>query len=323
MAFFSRGKEMAKTKLMAMLTALLVTASGAVTAQTSYKIGYLPSTVGQALTQAWRVGIENALKDQKNVTLQSLDAQMKAEIQVTMMDDFINQGYNAIILQPIDAAALTASVKKAESKGIPVITLNTDTMLPHAACVTMDDTGAGYMVAENVGKSLNGKGNVAILQSPPGAQAGVEREKGFRAALAKHYPNIKIVGAQNAQWNKDKGIEIMNSFLQVNKELDAVFAVNDNMAEGAMIAAESAGRLGQIKIWGFNGQKSTLALIEQGKITGTAYTNAYNQGGTAAKYAMDLLTGAKKKEAKTEIIKVPPFAATKETVTQIKAEDRW
>ena len=104
---------MAKTKLMAMLTALLVTASGAVTAQTSYKIGYLPSTVGQALTQAWRVGIENALKDQKNVTLQSLDAQMKAEIQVTMMDDFINQGYNAIILQPIDAAALTASVKKA------------------------------------------------------------------------------------------------------------------------------------------------------------------------------------------------------------------
>ena len=313
---------MAKAKWMRTLVALLGVTCGAALSQTTDKIGYLPSNVGQALTQAWRVGAEGALKG-ANVSFQVLDAQMKAETQVTMMDDFINQDYNAIILQPIDAAALTASVKKAEAKGIYVITLNTDTMLPHAAVVTMDDQGAGYMVGEQIGKSLNGKGKVAILQSPPGAQAGVEREKGFRAALAKNYPDIKIVGAQNAAWNKDKAIEIMNSFLQVNKELDAVFAVNDNMAEGAMIAAEAAGRLNQIRIWGFNGQKSTLALIEQGKLTGTAYTNAYNQGATAAKYAMDLLTGARKKGAATEVVKIPPFAATKETVAQIKAEDRW
>lgn len=313
---------MAKTKWIVTAAALLGMTCGLANAQT-VKIGYLPSTVGQALTQAWKTGIENTLKGQPNVSMQALDAQMKAEIQVTMMDDFINQGYNAIILQPIDAAALTASVKKAEGKGIPVITLNTDTKLPHAACVTMDDTGAGHLVGEQIGKALGGKGNVAILQSPPGAQAGVEREKGFRAALAKLYPEIKIVGAQNAQWNKDKAIEVMNSFLQVNKDLDAVFAVNDNMAEGAMIAAESAGRLDKVRIWGFNGQKSTLALIEQGKITGTAYTNAYNQGATAAKYILDLLSGAKKKGDKTDIVIVPPFAATKDTVAQIKPDERW
>ena len=313
---------MAKAKWMVTAAALLGLACGAASAQT-VKIGYLPSTVGQALTQAWKTGIENTIKGQQNVSFQALDAQMKAEIQVTMMDDFINQGYNAIILQPIDAAALTASVKKAEGKGIPVITLNTDTKLPHAAVVTMDDEGAGYMVGEQIGKALGGKGNVAIIQSPPGAQAGVEREKGFRAAMAKLFPEIKIVGAQNAAWNKDKAIEVMNSFLQVNKQLDAVFAVNDNMAEGAMIAAEAAGRLNQVKIWGFNGQKSTLALIEQGKITGTAYTNAYDQGATAAKYALDLLSGAKKKGDKTEVITVPPFAATKDTVSQIKPEQRW
>ena len=313
---------MAKAKWMVTAAALLGLACGAASAQT-VKIGYLPSTVGQALTQAWKTGIENTIKGQQNVSFQALDAQMKAEIQVTMMDDFINQGYNAIILQPIDAAALTASVKKAEGKGIPVITLNTDTKLPHAAVVTMDDEGAGYMVGEQIGKALGGKGNVAIIQSPPGAQAGVEREKGFRAAMAKLFPEIKIVGAQNAAWNKDKAIEVMNSFLQVNKQLYAVFAVNDNMAEGAMIAAEAARRLNQVKIWGFNGQKSTLALIEQGKITGTAYTNAYDQGATAAKLALDLLAGTKKKGDKTEVITIPPFAATKDTVAQIKPEQRW
>lgn len=326
---------MMKAKISTMLVVLFAVTSGMTLAANgtqeaakpagpaNYKIGYLPSTVGQALTQAWGTGIENAVKDNASVKVQALDAQMSAQTQVTMMDDFINQGYNAIILQPIDAAALTASVKKAEAKGIFVITLNTDTLLPHAACVSMDDYGAGYMVGETMGKALKGKGNVAIIQSPPGAQAGIDREKGFRAALAKSYPELKIVGAQNALWNKDKAIEVMNSFLQVNKELDGVFAVNDNMAEGAMIAAESAGRLSQIMIWGFNGQKSTLELIQQGKITGTAYTNAYNQGATAVKYALDLLTGAKKEGQATEQITIPPFAATKDTVSQIPPAERW
>jgi ABC-type sugar transport system substrate-binding protein len=306
------------------IAALCVLASGtALSAQAKYKLGYLPSTIGQALTQAWQAGIQRTIQGHPEIVMQSLDAQMKAEIQVTMMDDFINQGYNAIILQPIDAAALTASVRKAEMKGIPVITLNTDTLLPHAANVTMDDNRAGAVVAEELGKELQGKGNVAIIQSPPGAQAGIEREKGFRAEMAKDFPAIKIVGAQNGEWNKDKAIEVMNSFLQVNQQLDGVFAVNDNMAEGAMLAAESAGRLGKVKIWGFNGQKSTLALIEQGKITGTAYTNAYNQGATAAKFALDLLSGAKKKAAQTEVIRIPPFPAVKENLAKIKPEDRW
>lgn len=315
---------MALKKWKAILTALCVTAGGvALQAQPRYKLGYLPSTIGQALTQAWKGGIERTLKGHPEIAMQALDAQMKAEIQVTMMDDFINQGYNAIIIQPIDAAALTASVRKAEQKGIFVVTLNTDTLLPHSACVTMDDYRAGEMVGENLGKSLKGQGNVAIIQSPPGAQAGIDREKGFRAVMGKEFPGIRIVGAQNGLWNKDKAIEVMNSFLQVNQKLDGVFAVNDNMAEGAMLAAESAGRLGQVQIWGFNGQKSTLALIEQGKITGTAYTNAYNQGATAAKCAIDLLTGARKKGAQTDYVRIPPFAATKGTVAQIKPEDRW
>jgi len=288
----------------------------------TYKVAYLPTTVGQALTKAWGMGIESALKDSGRAAFQAFDGQMKAEVQVTMMDDIINQGYNAIILQPVDAAALTASVKKAEDRGIFVITLNTDTMLPHSACVSMDDFGAGVLVGDMIAKSIGNKGNVALIQSPPGALAGVEREKGFRSAMTK-YPNIKIVGAQNGEWNKDKSIVIMNAFLQTNKQLDAVFAVNDNMAEGAMLAAESANRLSQVKIWGFNGQMSTLKLIEQGKIAGTAYTNAYNQGSTAAKYALDLLTGARKKGPKTDMVTIPPFAATKETVSQIKEADRW
>jgi len=318
----------AKTKFFAALCICLAAtlSLGAQASGKTFKIGYLPTSIGQPNTNAWQEGMMRVFRDNPNVTVQALDPQLSAQTQVSMMDTLINQQCNAIVLQPVDAAALSASVKNAESKGIIVITLNTATIQPHTASVQMADIDAGYLVGQEMGKQLKGAGNVAIIESPPGATLGVNREKGFRTALAKLYPNIKIVGAQVAEgWKKENAITIMNSFLQANQKLDGVFAVNDNMAEGAMIAADSAGRLSQIKIWGANGQKSTLALIEQGKIAGTAYNNCFEQGSLVAKMLLDRLSKGlgPAKSGKTDIIQIKPFAAMQDTIAQIPAQDRW
>ncbi len=316
---------MAKSKLLALFLVTLAVFSVVAQAPT-YKVAYIPQSIGQPNTNAWLEGMMREFRKFPNVKVQSFDAQLKAELQVSYMDDVINQKYDFIVLQAMDAAALSASVKAAEAKGIPVITVNLATIQKHTASVQMADISAGYAVGKELGKQLGGKGNVVIIQSPPGAILGVNREKGFRQAIAELYPNIKIVGAQSAEgWKKEIAITIMNSFLQANKQLDGVFAVNDNMAEGAMIAAESAGRLAQIKIWGANGQKSTLALIEQGKLAGTAYNNSFDQGTMIAQMAMDIMTKklGPSKDKETKVIQIPPFAATPETVKQIKAEDRW
>jgi len=312
-----------KSKSIALVLGVAVAFSAA--AQT-YKIGYIPTSVGQPNTNAWEVGMKRVFDKLSTVKLQTLDPQLKAEMQVSMMNDLVNQKYNAIVLQPVDAAALSAAVKQAEAKGIIVITLNTATIQPHTASVQMADIDAGYLVGTEMGKQIGGKGNVAIIQSPPGAILGVNREKGFRMAMAKLYPGIKIVGAQSAEgWKKEIAITIMNSFLQANKQLDGVFAVNDNMAEGAAIAAESAGRLSQIKVWGANGQKSTLALIEQGKLAGTAYNNCFDQGETVAEMLMERLDGkmGPAMEPKTNIIQIKAFAAMADTVKYITPENRW
>lgn len=301
-------------------------ASGSAQTTKQYKIAYIPTSVGQPNTNAWLEGMMREFRKFPNITVQSFDPQLKAELQVTFMDDVINQKYDAIVLQAQDAAALSASVKAAEEAGIPVFTINLATIQKHTASVQMADISAGYLVGKEMGKQLGGKGNVVIIQSPPGALLGVNREKGFRQAMAELYPNIKIVGAQSAEgWKKEIAITIMNSFLQANSQLDGVFAVNDNMAEGAMIAAEAAGRLGQIKVWGANGQKSTLELIELGKIAGTAYNNSFEQGSLIARMILERF---EKKlgpatDAQTNVIQIPPFAATKETVGQIAAADRW
>lgn len=290
-----------------------------------WKVAYVPTQIGQPVTLAWGKGLESVFKQFPNVTYQAFDGQMKAETQVSVIEDLINQGYNAIVLQPVDAAALSAAVQKAEGKGIPVITINTPVQAKHTAVVQMADVEAGYAVGVEMCNQLNNAGNVAIIQSPPGASLGVNREKGFRNALAEKCPDVKIVGAQNGEWNKDKAIAIMNAFMQANDKLDGVFAANDNMAEGAMVAAESAGRLKDIKIWGANGQSSTLKLIEEGKIAGTAYNDSINQGVVAGDLVMYLLTGGggPSTAPATGVIKIAPFAATQETVGQIQAADRW
>ena len=317
---------MKRTRIIAAILGLLIAMSVTAQATQTYKVAYIPTSIGQPNTNAWLEGMMRVFRKYPNVKVQSFDPQLKAELQVSFMDDVINQKYDAIVLQAQDAAALSASVKAAEAKGIPVITVNLATLQKHTASVQMADISAGYLVGKEMGRQIGGKGNVAIIQSPPGALLGVNREKGFRQAIAELYPNIKIVGAQSAEgWKKEIAITIMNSFLQANKQLDGVFAVNDNMAEGAMIAAEAAGRLSQIKIWGANGQKSTLALIEQGKLAGTAYNNCFEQGSLIAQMVYDRL--AKKlgpsKDPETNIIQIPPFAAMPETVKQIPPEDRW
>jgi ABC-type sugar transport system substrate-binding protein len=317
---------MKRTRIIAAILGLLIVMSAGAQAAKTWKIAYIPTSVGQPNTNAWLEGMMRVFRKYPNIKVQSFDPQLKAELQVSFMDDVINQKYDAIVLQAQDAAALSASVKAAEAKGIPVITVNLATLQKHTASVQMADISAGYLVGKEMGKQIGGKGNVAIIQSPPGALLGVNREKGFRQAIAELYPNIKIVGAQSAEgWKKEIAITIMNSFLQTNKQLDGVFAVNDNMAEGAMIAAEAAGRLKEVKIWGANGQKSTLALIEQGKLSGTAYNNSFEQGSLIAKMVLDRLEKnlGPSKAAETEIIQIPPFAATFETVKQIAPEDRW
>lgn len=311
--------------LAVLLCALIAVSIGAQTTKT-YKIAYIPTSIGQPNTNAWLEGMMRVFRKYPNVKVQSFDPQLRADLQVSFIDDVINQKYDAIVLQAQDAAALSASVKAAESKGIIVITVNLAVYQKHTASVQMADISAGYLVGKEMGKQLGGKGNVAIIQSPPGALLGVNREKGFRQAIAELYPDIKIVAAQSAEgWKKEIAITIMNSFLQSFKQLDGVFAVNDNMAEGAMIAAEAAGRLSQIKIWGANGQKSTLELIEKGKIAGTAYNNCFAQGSLIAEMLMERLTKGlgPSTDPETKIIQIPPFAATIETVKQIPPEDRW
>lgn len=288
------------------------------------KIAYVAHDIGTPVNQAWFDGMKREIVSYPNITVQGFDAKGSADEQVRLMDEIINQGYDAIILQASDNAALAPSVTNAEQVGIPVITLNLDVDSAHAGFVKMADYDAGRLVAEEMAKTMDGKGKVVIVQGIVGGIRPAQLELGFRETIAQ-YPEMEILAAQPADFEKEKAMTVMNAFMQSYPEIDGVFALNDAMAMGAALAAESANRLDGIQIWGADGEKDALTMIEQGKLTGTIYTNCYDEGSTALKLVLYVL-GSEYNTANvtvTGVMAMEPIVATKETVGEIAQEDRW
>ena len=288
------------------------------------KIAFIPWTIGDSVGGAWGDGIERELKNFSNVTFNRYDGRASAETQITIMTELINQKVDGIILQSSDSAALAASVRQAEDAGIPVVCLNLDADTPHAALVAMVDVEAGALIAREIAEAIGKKGNVVIIQAAIGASRGERLETGFRAELAK-YPDVKILDAQTGDWLTEKANVVMNDFLTKYPKIDGVFAHNDAMAEGASAAAEAAGRLKNMVIWGADGEKKALEYIENGKMTGTIYTNCYDQGATGARLIMYFINSEANTAAftKTPIVKMSPIIVTASNVRTIGPDIRW
>ena len=289
------------------------------------KIAYVAHDLSTPNNQAWLEGIQREIAPwSDHVTVQAFNGESSAETQVTIMTDIINQQYDAIILQCSDGTALADSVTQAEEAGIPVVTLNLDCTSVHSALVMAVDYDAGRMIADQIAEEIGGKGKVVIIEGVQGLTRTDNMERGFIETVEANYPDIEIIDKQSASFEKETAMTVMNSFLQNYDQIDAVFAINDAMAEGAALACQSA-KKGDIIIWGADGEKDALEMIESGQMTGTIYTNSWDQGSTAAKIAL-LMTGSEYSYSvlsETPQVIMEPVIATKDTVGSISEEDRW
>lgn len=274
---------------------------------------------------AWSKGIEEVLRPQQSIQYKLLDGQNKVEVQVSLMDALINEGTSVIFLQPIDSVALAPSINKAKRAGISVMTLNIDATTPHAAHVEMSHYYGAMDIARAMGEKMGGKGDVAILNAPPGIIIRDQRTKGFVDGMKKHHPNVRIVADQVADWSRKKAQDVLSTILAANPNLAGVYGVNDSMALGAVDVAKEKGLLGKMVIFGNDGERDALESIERGELTGTQYTDVYQQGRFAAAAATVLASGgvpagAFKRQAR---ILMPYVIATRDNVKQIQPHQRW
>lgn len=291
----------------------------------SYKVGFISWSIGHTVPAAWDQGMRDVFDLFPTYEYTAFDGEASAETQNRIMSDLINQGYDAIVLQASDGAALASSVAEAEAAGIPVVCLNLDASVEHTAFVSMAAYEAGWAVAENMGRQMGGSGNVVIIQGVIGASSQTYREAGFRDAMAELYPDVEILAAQPADWDKETAISVMNDFMQAYEQIDGVFGVNDSMAAGAAIAADAAGRRDEMVIWGDDGERDALVMIEEGMLDGTIYTNCFTQGAVAAQLVMWLCDSGYTpgSTTRTGVIDMEYVVVTKDNVKEIPEEDRW
>lgn len=221
-----------------------------------------------------------------------LDSQNDSAKESSNMEDLIQQKVGAILVNPVDSNAVVNSVKAANTAKIPVLTIdraaNGGSVVTHIAS---DNVAGGRMAGEYIVKLLKGKGKVVEIQGVPGTSAARDRGKGFNEVIAKN-SGIKIVAQQEAGFDRQKGLTVMENILQAQPEINAVFCHNDEMALGALKAIEAAKRTG-IFVVGFDATDDAVKAVNAGSMTATVAQQPAMIGSLGIDNAVNVMKGKK------------------------------
>ncbi|MEJ9210552.1 ribose ABC transporter substrate-binding protein RbsB [Bacillus smithii] len=273
------------------------------------KIGVSISTLNNPFFVTLKNGILKEAK-KKGMDVIVVDAQNDSTKQVNNIEDLIQQGVDVLLINPTDSAAISTAVKSANKIGIPVITIDRSADEGNVATfVASDNIKGGKMAANYIIDQVGEKAKVVELEGQPGASATRERGAGFHSIADK---KLDIVARQAADFDRSKGLNVMENILQAQKNIQAVFAHNDEMALGAIEAIKSSGR--DIVVIGFDGNDDAIKAIKKGKLSATVAQQPELIGQKSVQAAIDVLQG-KKVEKK---IAVPLKLITKENVSKMK-----
>ncbi|PNY20193.1 substrate-binding domain-containing protein [Streptococcus parauberis] len=253
------------------------------------KLGVSISTTNNPYFVSMKDGLDSYSKDKK-VSLKVADAQDDAARQADDIQNFISQNVDAILINPVDSKAVVTSIKAANSANIPVILIDRGSEGGDVlTTVASDNVAAGKMAAEFAVKELGEKAKTFELSGVPGASATVDRGKGFND-IAK--TKLDILSSQSANFDRAKALNTAQNMIQGNKDVQVIFAQNDEMALGAAQAAKSAG-LKDVMIIGIDGQPDAHDAIKKGDITATIAQQPAKMGEIAIQAAIDHYQGKK------------------------------
>jgi inositol transport system substrate-binding protein len=261
----------------------------------------------------------NEQAKQLGVELIVNDAQRSAEKQVQQVESFIAQKVDAIILNPCEVEASSPAVEKALAAGIPVINVNSETRVAPTAFVGSRDEDSGRIAMEFIAQRINsrgGRGGVLMMNGFMGQAAQIKRAQGALEVLGRQ-PGLKLLAEQTAEWDRAKGMALMENWIQAyGDRIDAVFAQNDEMAMGALLALEQnhaqAARRNKVVLVGVDAIADALQAVRDGRMDATVFQDAKGQGSTAVEIAVKIV----RKQPYDKQVYIPFQLVTKENVAQ-------
>jgi ribose transport system substrate-binding protein len=158
--------------------------------------------------------------------------------QQSQIDNFIVQKVDAIIVCPVDSKGIGPAIERANASAIPVFTADIAADGGKVAShVASDNVAGGRLAAEYIAKAIGDKGDVGIVTETD-VQSTIDREKGFRDALAAH-PNVKLIATIDGAGRRDRSLKAADDMLQAHPGISGIFAINDESALGVLSSAQS------------------------------------------------------------------------------------
>src|SRR5580704_1247069 len=220
------------------------------------------------------------------------DSQNDTAKEAANFENVIAGGYKAILFNPTDANGSIANVEKAKAAGIPVFCIDREINSTNAATAQMlSDSYAGCVkLGQFFVKTVGKEGEYAELLGIVGDNNTWNRSKGFHSVVDR-FPGLKMVAQQSGEFDRAKGLEVMESILQAHPNIKAVFCGNDAMAMGAYQALVTAGKADQGKVFGFDGADDAVKLIAEGKIMATGMQFPRTMARQSAEFADEYIKG--------------------------------
>ena len=258
----------------------------------SYKIGVFTK---DSTTAFWRYVVQGAMAKGEELGVEVVEyapaSYTDSAGQLSMVEDSISAGVDAICIAACDSTAIVPALDKATSAGIPVVVFNT--LVPdfkdNITFVGVDNYDASYCVTEELIKAHDGKGNLVILEGDPAGYQNIERTRAV-TDLAEKYPDVNILTRQPGYANREKSMNAMENILQAYSDIDMVWAINDVAAMGCVQAIEGAGRTG-IDVIGIDGTPEGATAAKDGRLKFTIDQGPFDQGAMSVQAAVDYLDG--------------------------------
>lgn len=259
-----------------------------VTENENKKIGMVVSTLDNPFFVSMKQGAESKAK-KMGYKLVVLNSQNDPATERSNVEDLVQQGVSAIIINPTDSDAVINTVKVANNYKVPVITVDRQSNGGKTTSfIASDNVKGGEIAAQFILSKLKDRTKIKIveLQGTPGASASRDRGKGFHR-IVDGKSNVEVVASQSADFDRQKGLSVMENIIQSTPDFDAIFSQNDEMALGAVKALKTANK--HVIVVGFDGNDDGKKSVKSGNMTATIAQQPGLEGETAVNTAIKII----------------------------------
>ncbi|MFL9758090.1 ribose ABC transporter substrate-binding protein RbsB [Vibrio cyclitrophicus] len=284
-------------KLATLISAALLSTTVSVSAHAQDTMAIVLSTLNNPFFVTMKDGAE-AKAEELGYKLIVLDSQNDPSKELSNIEDLTIRGVKAILINPTDSDAVSNAIRIANRSNIPVLTLDRgasrgDVVSHIASDNVIGGEMAGHFIMEKVGE----KAKVIQLEGIAGTSAARERGEGFMNAV--NGSDLELLASQPADFDRTKGLNVMENLLAANPDVQAVFAQNDEMALGALRAVQASGK--DVMIVGFDGTDDGIAAVNRGLLGATVAQQPDLIGSLGVEMADKVLKG----ETVDEYVPVP------------------